>query len=204
MQLIAVLIAAYNPVEKKVIILTRYYELNSVGIFYRNTVKDSMKFVCRESVIGLDKGTRHSVMHEDKYCHIQMGYGSDKVGAYAFCDQDYPKRIAFAFLNAVLQAFQKKVGDDWKKYKEDESIEVPEIKQLFQEYQDPKNVDKVLLAQTKVDETNIILHENIKKLLERQGDLDQLVAKSNDLSAGAKMFYKQSKDMNKKSCCEIF
>lgn len=65
-------------------------------------------------------------------------------------------------------------------------------------------MDKVFLAQTKVDETNIILHENIKKLLERQGDLDQLVAKSNDLSAGAKQFYKQSKDMNKKSCCNIF
>lgn len=48
----------------------------------------------------------------------------------------------------------------------------------------------MLLAQTKIDETNIVLHENIKKLLERQGDLDSLVAKSNDLSAGAKMFYK--------------
>jgi synaptobrevin family protein YKT6 len=41
-------------------------------------------------------------------------------------------------------------------------------------------------------------------LLERQGNLDQLVAKSNDLSAGAKVFYKNSKDMNKSSCCTIF
>lgn len=39
--------------------------------------------------------------------------------------------------------------------------------QAFDEYQDPKNVDKVYLAQIKVDETNIILHENLKKLLER-------------------------------------
>jgi synaptobrevin family protein YKT6 len=38
---------------------------------------------------------------------------------------------------------------------------------MFNEYQNPKNVDKVLLAQAKVDETNIILHDNIKKLLER-------------------------------------
>ena len=41
------------------------------------------------------------------------------------------------------------------------------INKLFDEYQDPKNVDKVFLAQIKVDETNVILHENIKKLLER-------------------------------------
>lgn len=55
---------------------------------------------------------------------------NDKVGAYAFCDQDYPKRIAFAFLNAVLNAFQKKIGDEWKKYKTDESLEVHDIKQV--------------------------------------------------------------------------
>lgn len=29
-----------------------------------------------------------------------------------------------------------------------------------------------MLAQKKVDETKVILHENIKILLERQGDLD--------------------------------
>ena len=55
-----------------------------------------------------------------------------------------------------------------------------------------------------MDETNVILHENLKKLLERQGNLDLLVAKSNDLSAGAKVFYKNSKDMNKSGCCIIF
>lgn len=57
-----------------------------------------------------------------------MGYGNDKLGAYAFCDQEYPKRIAFAFLNAVLTAFQKNIGEEWKKFKEDQSLEVMEIK----------------------------------------------------------------------------
>jgi synaptobrevin family protein YKT6 len=57
-----------------------------------------------------------------------MGYGNDKLGAYAFCDQEYPKRIAFAFLNAVLTAFQKKIGEEWKKFKEDQTLEVMEIK----------------------------------------------------------------------------
>jgi synaptobrevin family protein YKT6 len=55
----------------------------------------------------------------------------------------------------------------------------------------------------KVDETEIILHDNLKKLLERQGDLDQMVAKSNDLSKSAKAFYKTSKSANS-SCCVIF
>jgi len=37
-----------------------------------------------------------------------------------------------------------------------------------------------------VDETSIILHENVKKLLERQGDLDVLVEKSKDLNLASK------------------
>ena len=33
-----------------------------------------------------------------------------------------------------------------------------------------------------VDKTKVVLHESVKKLLERQGDLDELVEKSKDLS----------------------
>ena len=53
-----------------------------------------------------------------------------------------------------------------------------------------------------VEETKVILHDSIKKLLERQGDLDKLVEKSKDLSEGAKQFYKTSKKMDK-SCCQL-
>jgi len=74
---------------------------------------------------------------------------------------------------------------------------------VIKNYQDPSKVDKLSQAQKNVDETKIILHDNIKKLLERQGDLDTLVAKSNDLSKGAKAFYKNTKKVNK-SCCNIF
>jgi hypothetical protein len=38
--------------------------------------------------------------------------------------------------------------------------------------------------------------------LERQGDLDALVDKSKDLSAGAKQFYKSSKKMDS-GCCTL-
>ena len=70
-------------------------------------------------------------------------------------------------------------------------------------FQDVNNVDKLTMAQNTLKETEVVLHDNIKKLLDNQKDLDQLVAQSDDLSKGAKMFYKGSKKMNK-SCCEIF
>ena len=70
---------------------------------------------------------------------------------------------------------------------------IPKIHETFVNYQNPSNVDKAFLAQQIVNETEVILHDSIKKLLERQGDLDTLVAKSNDLSTGAKLFYKDAK-----------
>jgi synaptobrevin family protein YKT6 len=59
MQLIAILIAVENPIDSKIYVLTRYYELSKFGVFYRNSVKDTFKFVCRESLPGLDRGTRY-------------------------------------------------------------------------------------------------------------------------------------------------
>ena len=201
MKILAVLIGVQHP-DSSVNVQTRYYDLASVGYFYKNSVKETFKFLIRESLPTLEKGTRHSVQHENYFCHIVMSsYGS--IGAFLFCEQDYPRRLAFAALGESLTLFEKQVGENWKKFKKDENIPVEGIEEILKNYQDPSKVDKLSQAQKNVDETKIILHENIKKLLERQGDLDSLVAKSNDLSKGAKVFYKTSKKVNK-SCCNIF
>lgn len=159
-----------------------------------------MKFVVRNSLSVLPKNTRNTVEHEENVCHIQRD--SEAIGAYAFCDKDYPRRIIFAFLNKVIAAFKASMKDTWKTVTEDSNYSVPEIKRLFEEFQNPAKVDKLLSAQEKIDETKIILHENMRKLLERQGDLDALVDKSKDLSVGAKQFYKTTKGMNK-GCCSL-
>ncbi len=48
----------------------------------------------------LPKYTRHTVKHDDKVCHIQVS--KKPVAAYAFVDQDYPKRVIFGLLEKVL------------------------------------------------------------------------------------------------------
>jgi synaptobrevin family protein YKT6 len=76
------------------------------------------------------------------------------------------------------------------------------ISDIFLKYQDPTKVDKLTEAIQEVEETKIVLHESVRKLLEQQGDLDELVSKSKDLSEASKQFYKNSKKMNK-SCCQM-
>ncbi len=87
----------------------------------------------------------------------------------------------------------EKTGDKWETYKEDIQLEIKEISDLFKKYQDPSKVDKVTQAIKEVEETKVVLHESVNKLLARQGDLDDLVAKSKDLSEYSKKFYKNSK-----------
>ena len=107
---------------------------------------------------------------------------SKPVAAYAFVNQGYPDRVVFAFLNKALDAFFEKVGDKWKTYTGDENLSIEAITTLFNKYQEPGKGDNLTKAIEEVDKTKVILHESIKKLLERQGDLDKLVEKSKDLS----------------------
>ncbi|CAM6006611.1 unnamed protein product [Sphagnum balticum] len=157
MVIFASMIAVLNE-HNEVCIVQRDYEVSSIGYLMRSEVKNSFKFVVRESFPCISKHTRNSVIHDDK------------------------------------------VGDKWRSFKGDENLAIEAITEEFKRFQEPKNADKLTKALEEVDSTKIILHDSIKKLLERQGDLDKLVEKSKDLSEGAKQFYKTSKKMDK-SCC---
>lgn len=68
------------------------------------------------------------------------------VAAYAFVNQGYPERVAFAFLNKILDIFLEKMGDKWRGYKGDENLNIEAISIEFKKYQDPKDADKLTKA----------------------------------------------------------
>jgi synaptobrevin family protein YKT6 len=205
MILYALMVAALNPNDKNVYVYSREYELSSFGFFYRNSVKESFKFLCRESVpvVTKTKGSRHTVTHEDKYTVHILVSAKENLAVYAFCDSDYPRRIAYKCLEETLQKFSSSVKDGWQKFNKDENIDFGELPAQLKAYNDPSKFDKLVMAQKNADEIQVILHTTIQKLLDRGEDLDKLVEKSKDLSTQSKMFYKSTKQMNK-SCCNIF
>ena len=111
--------------DKQIWIVQRDYELSSIGFLMRSEVKNSFKFVVRESFPCIGKNSRSSVIHDDKVCHIQMS--SQPIAAYAFVSEGYPERVIFAFLNRVLQIFTDKVGNGWRDFKKDESLGISAI-----------------------------------------------------------------------------
>lgn len=81
-------------------------------------------------------------------------------------------------------------------------------------YQDPKQADTIMRVQQELDETKIVLvslgsgdwrfdaklttqHKTIESVLERGEKLDNLVERSNALSAQSKMFYKTAKKVGR-------
>lgn len=116
MVIFACMIAVENE-QKQVCIVHRDYEVSDISYLLRNEVKNSFKFVVRESFPCIARHSRNTVVHDDKVCHIQMS--NKPVAAYAFVNQGYPERVIFAFLNKVLDLFFEKMGDKWKYLKDD-------------------------------------------------------------------------------------
>jgi len=119
--------------------------------------------------------------------------------ALVITDQEYPVRPAFSLLSKILDEFITVVSPEV--YSDPTSIVFPATQSYLTKYQDPKQADNIMKVQAELDETKIILHKTIESVLERGERLDNLVDRSNALSAQSKMFYKTAKKQN--SCCTV-
>jgi synaptobrevin family protein YKT6 len=76
--------------------------------------------------------------------------------------------------------------------KDSNKLSMPELKDYIVKYQDPQQADSIMKIQKELDETKVILHKTIESVLHRGEKIDNLVAKSDGLSAQSKMFYTQA------------
>jgi synaptobrevin family protein YKT6 len=166
---------------------------------YIQSVKEMITFLTKTFTKRTEPGQRQSITHEGYVVHCYIR--SDGLGGTVTTDLEYPARVAFVLLGQLLDDFTAAIGDAWQNCTTPESIAFPKIEEYLQKYQDPAAADKVTKIQKDLDETTQILHKTIDSVLERGVKLDNLVERSNDLSAQSKMFYKQAKKTN--SCCVI-
>lgn len=174
-------------------------DLASFGFFQRQSVKEMLTFLTKTFTKRTEPGQRQSITHEGYVVHCYVR--SDGLAGTVTTDLEYPARVAFVLLGEMLEDFTSSVGDSWKQVTQPESVAFPKLDDYLRKYQDPAAADKVTKIQKDLDETTQILHKTIDSVLERGVKLDNLVERSNDLSAQSKMFYKQAKKTN--SCCVI-
>lgn len=105
-------------------------------------------------------------------------------------DHDYPALVAHQLLSKVVDEFlAKHPRSSW--INSSPTLSFPELKEYIVKYQDPQQADSIMKIQKELDETKIVLHKTIESVLQRGEKIDDLVAKSDGLSAQSKMFYSE-------------
>lgn len=193
--------------------------------FTKGKVQEFLTFTARTISGRIPLGQRHSApsvedgednlknksLKELKVKDVKWVHGyhrSEGVCGIVITDGEYDERIAHSFLSKTLDEFitkYPKTAIQSAKHKEQlrdaNPLPLPALEQNLEKYQNPEEADSITKIQRELDDTKIVLHKTIEGVLERGEKIDNLVAKSEGLSASSKMFYTQAKKQN--SCCIV-
>ncbi|KAI3638209.1 hypothetical protein MIR68_003820 [Amoeboaphelidium protococcarum] len=179
------------------------YELSQFSYFQRGSIQEFMNFFSRTLAEKTpNPGDRQSVENQEYIGHIHTR--RQDLSAVLIADKEYPRRVAFAVLNEALDQFLRQCPDAQQWTGASASVQSflnNTLKQLMAKYQNPAQADSLLRVQKELDETKIVMHKTIESVLERGDRLEDLVAKSDELSTASKTFYKTAKKTN--SCCHL-
>lgn len=92
-------------------------------------------------------------------------------------DKKYPPGVAYRLLEEI-------------------SRQDADMESLFKSYQDPNN-DVIYRIESDLEETKTVLMQNVEKLFQRGDKLEDLIEKSERLSAETKTFYKRARTSNR-------
>jgi len=173
-------------------------DLAQFGFFEKKSVGEFFAFAAKTMVERTSPGTRQSAPNKSYWLHTHVR--QDDCAGVIITDDEYPNRVAYTLILKLLDEFIAKwPQDSWTGNPRDTPY--PELEGQLKLYQDPTEADSMLKVQKELDETKIILLDNVEAALRRGENIEDLVAKSGDLSVTSKMFYKQAKKAN--SCCVV-
>jgi len=182
------------------VVLTYATELSSFGYFQRGWAKDMMFFFARTMAKNATPGQRTSVKEEGYLCHMYVSPAG--MTAVCFADNEYPARVAFGYLSKLCEDFVQVTGGQLSASTDDNCMDAAfqaTHAKLLAQFQDPAQADQLTQIMAELEQTKMVLHETIEAALERGQKIDDLVAKSNDLSGSSKAFFKTAKKQNQ--CC---
>ncbi|XP_071492436.1 synaptobrevin homolog YKT6-like [Diadema antillarum] len=183
----------------RVRVLKAVHDLSSFGYFQRSSVQEFMTFTSKIVVERNQPRVRASVQEQEYTFHVMCR--EDSLACVIISDAEYPSRVAFTIINKILEEFASAVSPSTWPTLQENSADYRGLEGYLSRYQTPSEADPMMKIQKDLDETKVIMHSTIESMLQRGEKLDDLVAKSDDLSAQSKTFYKTAKKTN--SCCVI-
>jgi synaptobrevin family protein YKT6 len=126
----------------------------------------------------------------------------DKVCTIVITDIEYPQLVAQSLCRKVSEEFAVKYPATAHANftKSSPQMQMPELKDYIQKYQNPEQADSLMKIQKELDQTKIVMQKTIESVMERGEKIDDLVAKSDGLSAQSKLFYTQVRHAHAQAC----
>ncbi|KAF0982168.1 hypothetical protein FDP41_012029 [Naegleria fowleri] len=169
------------------------------SFLYTDQITELTIFLAKLLAEKTNPGYRQQVEKDELTGYVQKT--KDGLSCVVVTDKDYPFRVAFDLVRHTLRDFT-----DWRTQQtlssrnDDPAQYTATIKDLMTKFQDPTQADKILKLKKDLEETKEILHQTLEKLMERGTHIDKLIEQTNELSEGAKEFYRKTR---KNNCCSI-
>jgi len=154
-------------------------KLDFLNMFHRSAVKELLREFALHTAEHLIEPERKIIEHADYMFICQR---DNSVVIIMATDKEYPSQVSFEI---ILNVQKTPTAEN--------------LQQIIETRQNGR--DNISRMKLKINETMVIAHENIDKILQRGHDIDTLVEKSKNLSMSSKIFYKTAKKHN--SCCCI-
>ncbi|CCJ29958.1 unnamed protein product [Pneumocystis jirovecii] len=192
-------IAVLRNDEKPAQELASAVNLSSFGFFLRSSISEFMILFSRMIAEETQAGQRKSFDQDNYALHAYSR--SESIVGVVITDKEYPVRVAHSLLSKILDEFLMKYPpSSWPK-KNNQRLSFNLLDEYIVKYQDPRKADNIMKVQQELDDIKNVLFQTIDSVLQRGEKLDDLVQRSDILSAQSRLFYKQAKKNN--SCCII-
>lgn len=200
---ILALFVLHKEGDKKVKIFQEEFNLESFGYFERRSVQQLLVFSARTVTERTALDARQSVEADQNVnAMVHVYVRSDGLASVLVADNDYPIRVAHTLLGKVMDDFTNTYPPaTWTSMGENTGKMVS-LGESLKKYQNPQEADPLMRLQKDLDDTKDILKNTLVNVLERGEKIDDLVARSSDLSFEAKAFYKTARKTNR--CCTLF
>jgi synaptobrevin family protein YKT6 len=164
------------------ILVKKAFDLKDISFLYRNSTKEFFIFTAKTILERFGDLQNINVKH-NKYIANIYKYDASIYYGCAICDEEYPLSI----INIMMLKLDYMSVDLDKK---------------IIEAQQPENIDKMYSIKKNIDETKQVMLVCIDQVLQRGEKIEDLVARTDDLSQSSKQFYGLAKKTNS-SCCNI-
>lgn len=98
--------------------------------------------------------------------------------------------------------FKCEFDQAWRDVAQDQNQEPLFMKEALEQFQDPRQADKLVAIQEDLNEITQVMRQNLDELVERGESLESLMTKSDDLSHLSNELHRKAKKQN--ACCKAF